>query len=87
MTRGERIAAARAHAGLSRAQLGQRCSPDPEKVVDPRQVFRWEREDVEPRSDVLLRLADALSVSVRWLITGDDPPTWFESESLAPTGS
>jgi transcriptional regulator with XRE-family HTH domain len=80
MTRGERIGAARKRVEISRSELGQRCG------AAERNVYRWEIENIEPRAEVLLRLADALGVSVRWLLTGDDPPEWF-ADDLVPTGT
>lgn len=80
-TCGERIAAARAHAGLSRSHLAALCSLPDDNVAE-RNIYRWEIEDVTPRAAVLLRLADALGVDERWIITGDSPPPW-----IAATGT
>lgn len=62
--RGGRIRLAREASGLSRDALGIAIG------VRGQTIYRWEREDIAPRADTLSRLADALSVDVRWLLTG-----------------
>lgn len=51
----------RAKAALARA-LG----------VDTKTVYRWEHGTSVPEAQMIAPLADALGVSVRWLLTGED---------------
>jgi len=61
---GERIRARRVEKGLTQQQLADRIG----KGVGS--VSRYERDEFEPRSAVLRRLAEALGCSVDFLITG-----------------
>ena len=65
MTFGERLKAAREAADFTQAQLA--------KAAGCRQgaISRWENA-AQPRPHHLAPLADALGVSVRWLLTGEE---------------
>lgn len=65
---GERLAAARRRAGLSQDQIAA-------IVGKTRQaVSKWERDEAQPSQEDLLRLSDALGVSVAYLLGETDEP-------------
>lgn len=64
---GERIAEARAIAGLSQIQLAQRLK------VSQRVISYWEREPVALKPGQLAALADALDVTADFLLGRKDP--------------
>lgn len=64
-TFGDRIAAAREHAGLSQAQLARRLG------VRVDTVRAWEDDRSEPRANRLSMMAGLLSVSMMWLLNGE----------------
>lgn len=72
-TFGDRLAAAREAAGMSQAELARRLG------VKLKTVTGWENDTSEPRANRLQMLAGMLSVSIRWLLTG-------EGEGLAEPG-
>lgn len=72
MSVGDRIRQRRTALGLTQLELASRLD------LDSMSVSRWERGVVVPRPETVVRIADALGVEVRWLITGDD---------VAPTGT
>lgn len=59
---GERLRAARHHAGLTQLQLGERIGRD------HRTIHRWEYAQRVPNLEDLLLLADALGVSLADLV-------------------
>lgn len=63
-TLGDRIIAAREHAGLGTKELAQRLG------VRHRTLTGWEADAAEPRSNRLQMLAGVLGVSLVWLMTG-----------------
>lgn len=63
-TLGDRIIAAREHAGLGTQELAQRLG------VRHRTLAGWEEDAAEPRSNRLQMLAGVLGVSLVWLMTG-----------------
>ncbi len=69
-TFGDRISGAREAAGLTREDLANRLG------VRPKTVAAWEDDAFEPRGNRLQMIAGMLSVSIRWLLTGegDDLP-------------
>ena len=78
MSLGERIGLARAN--TSKTELARRIG------VDTKTVYRWEHGDARPASEVIVPLADALGVSVRWLLTGEgEGPA--DQPILAATGT
>jgi transcriptional regulator with XRE-family HTH domain len=64
MSIGNRIRGARESAGLTQTALAQTLG------LDVKNVSRWERQEVIPRTEVIVPLADALGVDVRWLLEG-----------------
>lgn len=73
MTTGDRIKSARGKRGLTQQQLAS--------IIGAKQneVSRWEAGST-PRADTAVKLADALDVRERWLITGEGP---MEREAAA----
>jgi len=68
MVFGQRLAAARHRAGLSQDQIAA-------IVGKTRQaVSKWERDEAQPSQEDLLRLSDALGVSVAYLLGETDDP-------------
>ena len=65
---GRRVAAARIARGMNRFQLSKLVG------VDSHTLSRVERGDVYQRIDVLLRITDALGVSLNWIAFGNHPP-------------
>lgn len=64
-TFGDRLAGAREAAGLSQFDLAKRLG------VRLTTVQAWEDDASEPRSNRLQMVAGMLSVSIRWLLTGE----------------
>lgn len=64
-TFGDRLAGAREAAGLSQSDLAKRLG------VRLTTVQGWEDDASEPRSNRLQMVAGMLSVSIRWLLTGE----------------
>lgn len=65
---GSHLAALRVNAGLSQGELAQRIS------VLQQTIAFWEQSDKPPRSEVLLKLAEALDVSIETLLNEDTGP-------------
>jgi HTH-type transcriptional regulator, cell division transcriptional repressor len=63
-TLGDRLCAARDHAGLSQDGLAQRLG------VRNTTVDAWENDQIEPRANRMQMLAGMLNVSLGWLMTG-----------------
>lgn len=66
----ERLAQARARAGLTQAELGLRAGLDP-AVASPR-INQYERGKHEPQLKTAKRLADVLGIPPAFLYTEDD---------------
>lgn len=64
-TIGQRIEAARAHAGMSRAELGVKSG-----TSEPA-IFGWERKGKIPKPRSLAKIAEALGVTTHFLATGE----------------
>lgn len=64
-TFGDRLTAAREAQGQTQAQLAKRLG------VKLRTVQGWENDTSEPRANKLQMVAGLLSVSMRWLLTGE----------------
>lgn len=64
-TFGDRLAAAREHAGMSPQNLAKRLG------VKHSTIRGWEADTNEPRANRLSMLAGLLNVSVMWLLTGE----------------
>ena len=64
-TIGQRIEAARAQAGLSRAKLGEKSG------TSVPGIYGWERKGKIPKPDSLQKLAEVLGVSAQFLATGE----------------
>jgi len=64
-TLGDRLSAAREAAGLSQSSLASRLG------VRLKTLRGWENDLAEPRANRLQMLAAMLSVSLRWLLTGE----------------
>lgn len=65
---GAHLAALRVNAGLSQEDLAQRIG------VLQQTIAFWEQTDKPPRSEILLKLADALDVSIQTLLTENGGP-------------
>ena len=81
-TLGDRLTAAREAQGLSASELARRLG------VKLKTVEAWENDTSEPRANKLQTLAGLLSVSIRWLLTGEgegisEPTTMLEMEADA----
>lgn len=64
-TFGDRLAAARDHAGMTQAQLARRIG------VKASTLRNWEQDLSEPRANRLSMLAGVLNVSMMWLLNGE----------------
>ncbi|MEM9968828.1 MAG: helix-turn-helix transcriptional regulator [Pseudomonadota bacterium] len=64
-TFGDRLAAARDHAGLTQRALASRLG------VQVATLRKWENDMSEPRANRLSMLAGLLNVSMMWLINGE----------------
>lgn len=64
-TFGDRVAAARDAAGLSREDLSRRLG------VKLKTVVGWEEDLAEPRANKLQMLSGVLNVSLMWLLNGE----------------
>ena len=75
MTIGQRIAEARANAGLNQSQLAEKLS------VAPQSVQQWERNKTTPRRTRVESLAATLNVSPEWILFGKEPssPSYHSS--------
>lgn len=62
---GKRIACARRAAGLTQEELGERIGSPKNSVSE------WERGLRQPRIEILVRIADAIGLTVDQLIRGD----------------
>ena len=65
-TLGQRLVYARERANLSTAQAARRLG------VKTRTLSRWERDEIEPRPNRLVTLAQMLNVSPAWLLQGSE---------------
>lgn len=65
---GSHLAALRVNAGLSQGELAQRIG------VLQQTIAFWEQSDKPPRSEVLLKLAEALGVSIETLLSEETGP-------------
>jgi HTH-type transcriptional regulator, cell division transcriptional repressor len=63
-TFGDRLVAAREHAGLTQGGLAMRLG------VRSRTVEAWENDQMEPRANRMQMLAGMLGVSLGWLMSG-----------------
>lgn len=81
-TLGDRLAAARQHAGLTQAALGAKLG------VGPRIISAWENDRSEPRANSLTTLSGLLGTTVSWLLIGAgegiDPPEGEAEEAPRP---
>lgn len=64
-TFGDRVAAARDAAGMTKAQLARRLG------IKKTTLAGWEQDLSEPRANKLSMMAGLLNVSMRWLLTGE----------------
>ncbi|MFP4450274.1 MAG: multiprotein-bridging factor 1 family protein [Rhodosalinus sp.] len=64
-TFGDRVAAAREHAGMTQQQLARRLG------VKLSTLRSWEDDLSEPRANRLSMMAGILNVSIMWLLTGE----------------
>jgi transcriptional regulator with XRE-family HTH domain len=71
-TFGDRLAGAREAAGLSQKELAKKLG------IKVKTLASWENDISEPRANRLQMVSGLLSVSLRWLLTGEgegiDPP-------------
>jgi len=66
MTFGEKIRSARITLNLSQVELGKKAG------ITERSIYKYEQTGVYPKSSILKRLADALNVSVSYLLDEDE---------------
>mgnify|MGYP002626279216 FL=1 len=45
----------------------------------------WKRRGTIPAADIVLRIADALNVDFRWLITGEEKNSFAPAQNLPPS--
>jgi transcriptional regulator with XRE-family HTH domain len=76
MALGERIKELRKEHGWSQAELGERVSTDSQRIS------RYENGRITPSVDALVRLADALGVSIDYLVRDDMPRHVLEGHDL-----
>ncbi len=62
MAIGERLKMARKMSGLSQQELGDRAG------ISKMSISKYEREEATPKSSILINLADALDVSIEYLL-------------------
>lgn len=79
-TLAERIRSARIEAGIDEpAELARRAG------VKPAAAYQWESGDIKSlKAETAIALADALNVSVRWLVTGKGKPSAIPEGAPAP---
>ncbi len=77
---GAHLAALRVNAGLSQEELAQRVG------VLQQTIAFWEQSNRPPRSDILVKLADALSVSVDTLLSETDVTMVAAKKKGGPDG-
>jgi transcriptional regulator with XRE-family HTH domain len=80
MPLGDRIKQLRTELGLSQAELAQRVGS-----TDARQISRYENGRITPSLDAVARLAQALDVSLDYLVFDDQPrrPLHVDDHGLA----
>ena len=82
-TLGSRLRAARERAGLSCEALAARAG------VHPATLYRWQADSHEPTAHQLHAVADALGVTMEWLLSGrhaaGPPAPGVGVSSTAPT--
>ncbi|MFD2175453.1 helix-turn-helix domain-containing protein [Rhodobacter lacus] len=78
-TFGDRLAAAREAAQLSRTSLAEKLG------VQPELYFTWEDDAAMPRANQIQMLSGMLGVSLTWLLTGEGPgiPAPYEAPTAA----
>lgn len=77
----DRLIAAREKAGLTQTELGLLCD------MAPTQVSRYESGRAVPRRAAMVRLAEALKVTLDWLANGGEPPAPLHLKLQAGPGS
>ncbi|MEP7287984.1 MAG: helix-turn-helix transcriptional regulator [Chloroflexota bacterium] len=75
---GSRLRELRARKGLSQQDLADALK------VKPQQYSRWEREEVDPSSDVIARLATTLSCTADYLLGLTEQPHERREEDSLP---
>ncbi|SOC11814.1 helix-turn-helix domain-containing protein [Rhodobacter maris] len=78
-TFGDRLAAAREAAGLSRSDLAEKLGALPEIYCS------WEDDAAMPRANQIQMLSGMLGVSLSWLLTGEGPGIPAPHEAAAAT--
>ena len=68
MTLGERIKQLRDEKGITQLKLARLCG------VNRNSIYMYERNNVQPRQEVLSRIANALDVSIDYLLGNSDDP-------------
>ncbi len=76
----DRIKQLRTEAGLSQADLAQRAG-----AGDARQISRYENGRITPSLDAITRIAEALNISIDYLVIDDIPrrPLHLDDHGLA----
>ena len=79
-TFGDRLAAAREHAGLSQRDLAEQLG------VKSSVILAWEEDRKEPRANRLSMLSGLLGISLTWLMTGggDGPEAPADEAEMPP---
>lgn len=73
-----RIRGARLHAALSQPALAAAAN-----LTNARTVWRFEVEAREPTSSELAEIASVCAVDPGWLLTGANPPDWYDEAATA----
>ena len=76
MTLGQKISRLRKLKGLTQGEIANRLN------IHQSMVTRWERDQVQPKSDTLKRLAEALETSIEELLDGDEVPGAKKSATI-----
>ena len=76
---GERIAQLRRNKGLSQAALAQALG------LSTSTIAMYEQGRREPSVSIIIALADALGVTIDYLLTGQSPATDNPQDNLIPT--
>lgn len=75
--RGDRIKSLREAQGLSQRDVAERLQ------ISESQVYRYEKDEIEPRADVVVKFASYFNVSTDYLLGVSDEPGYFYKDGLS----